>query len=308
MANLFGIAVVQMQVVPWSADKTMERMDQRLQYIRRAFPWVSLVCFPEVCPTGVAPLEPQPPDYVADEIVEPIPGPSTERLAEMAHRHQVWLQPGSIYEGVGEVVYNTALVFSPQGELVARYRKMFPWRPWEELAGGREFCTFDIPDVGRFGLCICYDGWFPEVIRTLMWMGAEVILHPSLTGTVDRSAELIIEQAHAILNQCYMINANTAPTTGGGRSILIDPNGRILQLAGTHEEILIEMIDLDLVRQVRELGSIGLNQHLKQLRDFEGEFPIYTRGIRQGEMFQNLGPLRLPRDLKSKNETQIDAD
>jgi formamidase len=297
MANLFGIAAVQMQVVPWDAEKTMERMEQRLWYIRQVFPWVRLVCFPELCPTGTAPLEPHPPGHTWDVTAEIIPGPLTEQLATMARRHEVWLQPGSIYERDGDALYNTALVFSPQGELVTRYRKMFPWRPWETLAGGHEFCTFDIPDVGRFGLCICYDGWFPEVIRTLIWMGAEVIIHPSLTGTVDRSAELIIEQSHAILNQCYMINTNTAPTTGAGRSILIDPNGRILQQAGTPDLILTEMIDLDLVRQVRELGSIGLNQHLKQLRDFEGQFPVYTQGIRQGEMFRNLGPLRLPRDL-----------
>ncbi|RLC77627.1 MAG: carbon-nitrogen hydrolase family protein [Chloroflexi bacterium] len=307
MANLFGVAIVQMQVVPWDAEKTMERMEQRLSYIRRAFPWVNLVCFPELCPTGTAPLDPLPPGCAWDATAEAIPknikgkrsgsGPLTERLAAMARRHQVWLQPGSIYERDGDALYNTALVFSPQGELVARYRKMFPWRPWETLAGGREFCVFDIPDVGRFGLCICYDGWFPEVIRTLTWMGAEVIIHPSLTGTVDRSAELIIEQAHAILNQCYMVNANTAPTTGGGKSIIVDPNGRVLQQAGAHEEIMTEIIDLDLVRRVRELGTVGLNQHLKQLRDFEGEFPAYTQGIRQGEMFQNLGPLRLPREL-----------
>ncbi len=297
MTNLFGVAVVQMQVVPWDAERTLERMEQRLRYVRQVFPWVSLVCFPELCPTGVSPLAPRPPELPWDATAEVIPGPLTERLAEMARRHRVWLQPGSIYERNGEATYNTALVFSPQGELICRYRKMFPWRPWETLEGGREFCTFDIPGVARFGLCICYDGWFPEVIRTLIWMGAEVIIHPSLTGTVDRSAELVIEQAHAIFNQCYMINANSAPTTGGGRSILVDPNGRVLQQAGTHEAVLTEMIDLDLVRRVRELGSIGLNQHLKQLRDFEGEFPIYTQGIRKGVLFQNLGPLRLPRDL-----------
>jgi formamidase len=297
MTNLFGIAAVQMQVVAWDSEKTLERMEQRLQYIRRVFPWVKLVCFPELSPTGVAPLEPLPPGHAWDATAEAIPGPLTERLAAIAHRYQVWLQPGSIYERDGDAIYNTALVLSPQGELVAHYRKMFPWRPWEDLAGGHEFCTFDMPDVGCFGLCICYDGWFPEVVRTLVWMGAEVILHPSLTSTVDRSAELVIEQAHAIFNQCYMVNVNTAPTAGCGHSIIVDPHGRILQQASTHEEILTEMIDLDLVRQVRELGSIGLNQHLKQLRDFEGQFPVYTQGIRQGEMFRNLGPLRLPRDL-----------
>jgi formamidase len=297
MANLFGIAAVQMQVVPWDADKTMERMEQRLEYIRRTFPWVRLVCFPELCPTGYTPMDPKPPGCTWDATAEVIPGPLTERLAAMARRHQVWFQPGSIYERDGDVVYNTAQVFSPQGELVTRYRKVFPWQPWEGLTGGREFCVFDVSDVGCFGLCICYDGWFPEVIRTLIWMGAEVILHPSLTSTVDRSAELVIEQAHSIFNQCYMINANAALTAGGGRSTVVDPNGRVLQQAGTNEEILTEMIDLDLVRQVRELGTNGLNQHLKQLRDFDGEFPIYTQGVRKGEMFQNLGPLCLPRDL-----------
>jgi formamidase len=297
MANLFGIAVVQMQVIPWDLEKTTERMEQRLRYIRQVFPWVNMVCFPELCPAGVAPLEPKPPGYTWDTTVEVVPGPLTELLATMARSYRVWLQPGSVYEREGDTVYNTALVLSPEGELVARYRKMFPWRPWEVLAGGQEFCTFDIPDVGRFGLCICYDGWFPEVIRTLVWMGAEVILHPALTGTVDRSAELIIEQAHAILNQCYMVNANAAPPVGCGRSIVVDPNGRVLHQASTSEEILTAMIDLDVVRRVRELGSIGLNQHLKQLRDFGGEFPVYTRGISQGALFRGLGPLRLPHDL-----------
>jgi len=302
MTNLLGVAAVQMQVVPWDADETMRRMDWRLDHIRRTFPWVSLVCFPELCPVGVAPMDPPPPGRAWDAVAEEVPGPLTERLAEMARRHRVWLQPGSIYEREGDAVYNTALVFSPQGELVARYRKMFPWRPWEGLAGGQEFCTFDIPGIGCIGLCICYDGWFPEVVRTLVWMGAEVILHPSLTGTVDRSAELVIEQAHAIFNQCYMVNVNAAPTAGCGRSIIVDPNGRVLQQADGHEAVLTEMIDLDLVRQVREVGSLGLNQHLKQLRDFKGRFPVYTQGIGQGPLFRSLGPLRLPRDLNSGGE------
>jgi formamidase len=297
MTNLFGIAAVQMQVVPWDPARTMDRMEDQLAYIQRTFPWVSLVCFPELCPTGAAPTERQPPGVMWDSSAEEIPGSITERLAGMARHFQVWLQPGSLYERAGDSIYNTALVFSPQGELVARYRKLFPWRPWETTAPGRDFCTFDIPKVGCFGLCICYDGWFPEVIRTLTWMGAEVILHPSLSSTIDRPAELILEQAHAIFNQCYMVNPNLAPAGGTGRSIIVDPHGRILQQAGTHQEIMIEMLDLDLVRQTRELGSVGLNQHLKQLRDFEGEFPIYSQGIRQGRLFGNLGPLELVRSL-----------
>jgi formamidase len=94
-----------------------------------------------------------------------------------------------------------------------------------------------------------------------------------------------------------MINPNLAPAGGSGRSIIVDPHGRVLQQAGTHEEVMIEMLDLDLVHQTRQLGSFGLNQHLKQLRDFEGDFPVYSQGIRHGRLFDNLGPLELVRKL-----------
>lgn len=299
MGNLFGIATVQMQVVPWNQEDTVARMEQRLCYVRRTFPSVSLVCFSELCAHGVDSVNPLPAGHTWDGDAEAIPGPLTERFAEMACRYRVWLQPGSIYERAGDAVYNTALVFSPEGELVARYRKLFPWRPWEETASGDEFCVFDIPDVGCFGLCICYDAWFPEVVRTLAWMGAEVILHPNLTSTSDRETELVIERANAIFNQCYMVTTNVTSPAGFGRSLIVDPNGRVLHQAGSGEEILTEILDLDLVRRVREFGTLGVNQHLKQMRDFNGEFPIYTQGIRNGDIFKNLGPLRLARDLNA---------
>ena len=81
-------------------------------------------------------------------------------------------------------VHNTALAISPEGEIVATYRKLFPWLPLETSVPGDTFTVFDIPGAGRFGLMICYDGWYPEVSRTLAWMGAEVILQPTLTKTV----------------------------------------------------------------------------------------------------------------------------
>ena len=92
----------------------------------------------------------------------------------------VWLVPGSVFERADDgPIHNTAVVFSPDGELVARYRKVFPWQPHEECAPGDGFVTFDIPDVGRIGLAICYDGNFPETFRQLAWMGAEVVLQPT---------------------------------------------------------------------------------------------------------------------------------
>jgi len=298
MTQLFGIASVQIQTVPWDLDATLKRMEQHLQFIKDIYPWVNLACFPELCSYGIEPFEPASLTFDKRNKAEEIPGPLSDRLSQMAKHYQVWLSPGSIYEREADVIYNTAPIFSPQGELVARYRKLFPWRPFETTASGRDFCTFEIPNIGCFGLMICYDGWFPEVIRTLIWKGAEVIIHPTLTYTIDRSPDLVVIQSHAILNQCYMINTNAAQSAAAGRSIIVDPNGRVLQQAGPGEEILTEVIDLDLVRQVREFGTLGLDQHLKQIRDFEGEFPIYTEGIKNGKLFQTLGPIKMVKNIK----------
>ena len=87
---------------------------------------------------------------------------------------------------------------------------MFPWQPHEDCAPGDRFVTFDIPDVGRLGLAICYDGNFPEAFRQLAWMGAEVVLQPTLTTTSDRPAELVLARANAIANQLYVVNVNAA--------------------------------------------------------------------------------------------------
>ncbi len=69
-------------------------------------------------------------------------------------------------------LYNTAVVFAPSGRLVARYRKVFTWRPFEPYAVGTEAPpVFSIPNVGKVGVMICYDGWFPEMARSLALAG-----------------------------------------------------------------------------------------------------------------------------------------
>jgi predicted amidohydrolase len=230
---------------------------------------------------------------------EVIPGTISERLCSLASSLNRWLIPGSMYELDGDKLYNTSLVISPQGEIVRKYHKMFPWLPYEDgVTPGDKFCVFDIPDVGRFGLCICYDMWFPEVTRTLVWKGAEVILQPTLTPTSDRELELVMCRANALFNQCYFISVNGIGTWGGGRSTMIDPDGRILQEASTNQTILTEMIDLDHTTRTREFGTIGLAQTLKQLRDSDHTFPMYEDGRLTKGSFANLGALKYHHILK----------
>jgi formamidase len=290
---MLGLAAVQMSVVPWDPEATVVKMGQIISRIKRSFPWVKLIAFHELCVSGLVQFDAPPPRQVWATLPQSIPGPLSERLCDIASRERIWLVPGSMYERDGERVYNTALAISPAGVIEAKYRKLFPWYPFEsETTPGSEFCVFDIPEVGRFGMSICYDVWFPETVRTLAWMGAEVILHPTMTPTSDRQLELVLGQASAITNQCYFIDINGVGKWGGGRSMMVDPDGRVLQQSGPEETILTEMLDLDRVTRTREYGTIGLNQLLKQLRDRDLSFPPYRDGWDAGAVFERLDKLK----------------
>lgn len=302
MSRPFGIAGVQMSVVPWDAEATVKKMGEVAGQIARAFPWIRLLLFHELAVPGLVQFIAADKPDTWRKNAQPIPGPLSDQLCEIARRTKKWLVPGSLYEVVGETLYNTAIAISPEGEIVAKYRKMFPWYPYESgTAAGKEPCVFDIPGAGRFGLCICYDIWFPEVARSLAWMGAEVILQPTMTPTSDRPLELVISQASAIYNQCYFVGVNGIGPYGGGRSIMVDPDGRVLQTAGDRETILTELLDLDHVTRTREYGTLGMNQTLKQLRDSGQSFPIYEQGIAKGEGFRKLGALKLHREITGEN-------
>ncbi|MFT4606059.1 MAG: hypothetical protein ACI9W4_002805 [Rhodothermales bacterium] len=182
---------------------------------------------------------------------------------------------------------------------------MFPFYPYEVgVTAGSEFCIFDVPDVGKFGVSICYDMWFPETSRTLAVMGAEVILHPTLTGTIDREIELSIVRATAAINQCYVFDINGLDTGGNGKSIVCGPDGRVLYEAGGNEEMIPIEINLERVRRSRELGLLRLGQPLKSFRDHLGAFTIYDKGATHPYL-DSLGPLIRPTRLKELAELQI---
>jgi formamidase len=107
---------------------------------------------------------------------------------------------------------------------------------------------------------ICYEGWFPEISRGLALQGAELIIQPSLTTTPDRAEELVLARSNAIVNQCFLVNVNGVATIGGGRSIAVDPEGRVLSSGGVGEEFLVDVIDLERVASVRDKGTRGLNR------------------------------------------------
>lgn len=276
----FAIAGLQLEL---GHQDNLYAIDSAVTQLMARFPWVEMVIVGELATRGPDPAN-----------AEELPSDVEEHYAALAARLGIWLLPGTLFERHEGQVYNTASVFSPDGEVVCRYRKMFPFLPYEKgVTPGTEFAVFDVPSVGRFGVSICYDGWFPETTRTLAWMGAEVILHPTMTNSMDRDLELAIARTNAAINQCYFVDINVAGRIGNGRSIVVGPEGNVIHEAGRAQEVITFEADFELLRRSRERGLMGLGQVLKSFRDTPVVFPPYREG-HSSEALRQLGELAVP--------------
>ena len=179
---------------------------------------------------------------------EPIPGPITDRLAERARRHAIYIHGGSILEVAASDpgMYNTAFVIDPNGDLTATYRKihMFDadlagdesYRESATITPGDEVVLTEIDGV-PVGLATCYDLRFPELFRILALRGAKAIVLPAaFTMTTGKDHWETLIRARAIENQVYMV----APAQWGmhppgnwcyGRSMIVDPWGTVVATA-----------------------------------------------------------------------------
>jgi formamidase len=259
------VAALQTSGIPGDPAATLEQFERHVRALRSTFDGLQLVLAPELhlmALTSLLNADGLPTD---EELAVDVPGELTERLGALARETELWLIPGSVFERVDGGVANTTLVLSPGGELVASYRKCFPWQPYETSKPGTHTVCFDIEGVGRFGLAICHDGAFPEIFRSLAWQGAEAIFQLVLTETSDREAETVIARASAIVNQVAVVNVNAAAPVGNGRSLVVDPEGAVRYEAGVGEEVVTAVLDLDQVERVRERGSFGINKLWEQM-------------------------------------------
>ncbi len=168
------------------------------------------------------------------EASEPVPGPSTRFLGEIARKHQLYLVAG-LYERDGKAIFNTSVLIGRDGVLVGKYRKVC--LPREEIDGGitpgHEYPVFDT-DFGRIGMMICWDVHFPEVARELAGRGAEVILMPIWGGNET------LARARAIENQIYLVASGY-----DFKSAIFDKAGASLAEATTDPCVLVTEVDLN---------------------------------------------------------------
>ncbi|MDP8909062.1 MAG: carbon-nitrogen hydrolase family protein [Chloroflexota bacterium] len=257
--DLLSVAAVQLNT---GADTTAN-IDAALAGIDRAATMgARLVTLPETW-TYMGP------DEGVAAAAEPIPGSLTDRLAERARRHEIYLHAGSFYESVpGEPrVFNTSVVFDPAGETIARYRKIHlfdvdlvgdgAYRESATVAPGDEIVTVAIDGV-TVGLTICYDLRFPELFRILVLRGAEVIVVPAAFAmATGKDHWEVLLRARAIENTVYVVAPNQVGTHPPGRwcygrSLVVDPWGVVLAQALDHPTVITATLDLGHLRHVRE--------------------------------------------------------
>ena len=260
----FAIAGIQMYVN--ALQPNTEGMLHRLDILMARFPWTQMVLFSELAPLG--PLH---------RFALPLDNEHVAQFQAAARRHNVWLIPGSMFEKTPDGrVFNTSVVIAPDGSLVSTYRKMFPFRPYEaDVEAGTEFCVFDVPEVGRFGLSICYDVRFAHLYRKLAKAGAEILLVPAAFSPVTGEAHWEpLLRARAIENGCFVLAAaqtgdhpirSGKPRVTHGHSMVIGPWGNVMVDAGTETGIVYADIDLGEVARAR-----GRVPSLTHDRPFEG--------------------------------------
>ena len=278
----FSIAGIQTYI--GTTDNT-QAICSRIDLTMHLYPWVEMIVLSELAIFGPVLTNSQ-----------TLPCPAEEAFQEAAARHGIWLIPGSLFERSNGVIYNTIPVINPEGEIINRYRKMFPFLPYEQgVKSGEAFCLFDVEGAGRFAVSNCYDIWFPETTRTLTAMGAEVLLHPVMTTFIDRDVDLNVAKASAAIFQCYVFDINGLGAGGNGQSCVIGPDGRVLFQADSHEQIIPIEIDFDQVRRQRKRGIRGLGQPLKSFRDQPVEFDVYHQDKFNYDYLESLGKLEKPK-------------
>ncbi len=201
-----------------------------------------LAVFPEMCLTGYVIL-----DQVY-ELAETIPGPTTEKVVELAKKtgiHIIFGMP-ELSEKTQATVYNTAVFVGPNG-LIGKYRKMYlpTHSVFEEkryFRPGYEVATFQT-EIGTIGLSICYDVFFPELYRLIRLKGAQLMVCISASPAVRRGYFEILTSARALENTAFLAYVNLAGVEDGlqfwGGSRLVCPNGDVVAKAKYDEEDFI---------------------------------------------------------------------
>ena len=212
------------------------------------------------------------------DLAESIPGPSTERLAALAKQHKIVVVSSLFERRAAGLYHNTGVVFDADGSTAGKYRKMhIPDDPgfYEKFyftPGDIGFKPIDT-SVGRLGLLVCWDQWYPEAARLMALAGADLLLYPTAIGwdptdadaekARQRDAWILSHRGHAVANGLPVLSCNRVghePSPLGaagidfwGNSHVLGPQGEFIAEAGTGPTVLVCDIDLQRSEHVRRI-------------------------------------------------------
>ena len=229
-----------------------------------------IICLPELFSTMYFCVETRQ-EYF--DWAEPIPGPTIDRMAEVARETGTVLIAPIFERAPDGLFYNAAAVLDPDGRVIGKYRKSSI--PFMDVARSSEprgnekfyfepgdlgFPTFPTP-FGRIGILICYDRHFPEAARVLGLDGAEIVFVPTATTGMTQYLWDLELRAHAVTNIYYVCGVNRVGVDVGGSarnhfgsSVIVNPRGEILARGSdTHEDIVTADLDLSAIPELRAL-------------------------------------------------------
>lgn len=191
-----------------------------------------------------------------------------EEWSALACRYRLFLAGSVVAPGEGGRPANVALVFSPEGKVVARYEKVHLFTPMGEgrLTAGRSTPCFDLP-WGRTALAVCYDLRFPELFRRYMEEGASFVLLPAAWPRSRLEHWRILLRARAIENQCFLLACNRVGrdpdgTAYAGHSTVLGPWGNPLREGGLKADLLLADLDPEEVGRVRQAFPVLADRRL----------------------------------------------
>ncbi len=261
MQRYLNLSIIQMPISP-DTQENVEYLENKINSLFADNRRPELVVGVEF---GIAPSTP-----------EPLEGKALKKLAAIAARHGIYIIPGTLKLDNGNGgFYNSAPVFNPRGELLGTYSKMVPWNTKleEGTVPGTEYRVFELPEKNtRVGVQICFDADFPEISRTQTLMGAEILIQLSMDPDSIPLRYNTVKTARAIENQAYYVYTNGVGDFDNfhlrGHSTVIDPEGNIIFEAGEVPTFPVLTLDLDKVKQCRELGTWHQVSILKTLGEY----------------------------------------
>ena len=251
------------------SDSQFANLDQSVHQIRMAADQgAELICLQELfqnryfCQTE---------DHRQFELAESIPGRTSQTMADLANELDVVIVASLFERRAAGLFHNTAVVFEKDGSIAGKYRKMhIPDDPgfYEKFyftPGDQGFIAIET-SVGKIGVCICWDQWFPEAARLTALAGAQILVYPTAIGWLSEdkldygasqlNAWQTVMRSHAITNGVFIVAANRVGTESNiefwGNSFIVDPYGNVMAQGSTDQnQVVASECNLDSIETAR---------------------------------------------------------